>query len=109
MGRRAYPEARQILITADGGGANGSRVRLWKLQLQRLADELGMVLHVRHFPPGTSKWSTIEHRMFWHLTENWPAQPLTIVYADRQYANQHLPVRAVRTARHLLRNPRESG
>jgi len=76
MGQRAYPAAPQLLITADGGGSNGARVRLWKVELQRLADELGLLLHVRHFPPGTSKWNKIEHRMFCHITENWRGQPL---------------------------------
>jgi hypothetical protein len=77
MGKAVYPNAGELLITADGGGSNGARVRLWKLQLQRLADELGLVLQVRHFPPGTSKWNKIEHRMFCHITENWRARPLT--------------------------------
>ena len=76
MGQRVYPTAPQLLITADGGGSNGARVRLWKVELQRLADELGLRLHVRHFPPGTSKWNKIEHRMFCHSTENWRARPL---------------------------------
>lgn len=76
MGRHAYPEASEVLITADGGGSNGSRVRLWKVELQRLADELGLRMHVRHFPPGTSKWNKIEHRMFCHITENWRGRPL---------------------------------
>jgi hypothetical protein len=76
MGQRAYPATPQLLITADGGGSNGSRVRLWKLELQRLADDLGLLLHVRHFPPGTSKWNKIEHRMFCHITENWRGRPL---------------------------------
>jgi len=76
MGRRAYPQAREVLITADGGGSNGSRVRLWKTALHTLAQELAMHLHVRHFPPGTSKWNKIEHRMFCHVTQNWRAQPL---------------------------------
>jgi len=77
MGRRAYPEAQELLITADGGGSNGSRVRLWKIALHKLAQELGMRLNVRHFPPGTSKWNKIEHRMFCHVTANWRAHPLT--------------------------------
>ena len=77
MGRRAYPAARELLITADGGGSNGSRVRLWKSTLHKLAQELGMRLNVRHFPPGTSKWNKIEHRMFCHVTANWRAHPLT--------------------------------
>jgi hypothetical protein len=77
MGTRAYPAARELLITADGGGSNGARVRLWKAELQHLADGLGLRLHVRHFPPGTSKWNKIEHRMFCHITENWRGRPLT--------------------------------
>lgn len=76
MGQPAYPNATAILINADGGGSNGARVRLWKLELQRLADALGLELHVRHLPPGTSKWNKIEHRMFCHITENWRGQPL---------------------------------
>jgi len=76
MGRPAYPTAPEILITADGGGSNGTRVRLWKVELQRLADALGLRLHVRHFPPGTSKWNKIEHRMFCHITANWRGRPL---------------------------------
>jgi len=77
MGSAVYPEAAELLIAADGGGSNGSRVRLWKVELQRLAKELGMTIHVRHFPPGTSKWNKIEHRMFCHITENWRGRPLT--------------------------------
>jgi transposase len=76
MGRLVYGDVPEILITADGGGSNGSRVRLWKIELQRLSDVLGMTIHVRHFPPGTSKWNKIEHRMFCHITENWRARPL---------------------------------
>jgi len=76
MGRRAYPDASELLITADGGGSNGTRVRLWKVELQDLADALGLRLHVRHFPPGTSKWNKIEHRMFCHITANWRGRPL---------------------------------
>ncbi len=76
MGSRVYPKAKELLITADGGGSNGSRRRLWKLCLQGLADELGLAITVCHFPPGTSKWNMIEHRMFCHITENWRGQPL---------------------------------
>jgi hypothetical protein len=76
MGRRVYPEATALLITADGGGSNGSRSRLWKVCLQELADELQLQISVCHFPPGTSKWNKIEHRMFCHITENWRGQPL---------------------------------
>ena len=77
MGERAYPEARELLVTADGGGSNGSRNRLWKLSLQRWADREGMRVVVCHFPPGTSKWNWIEHRMFCHITRNWRGRPLT--------------------------------
>ena len=76
MGRCAYPDARRLLVTADGGGSNGSRSRLWKFELQELADALGLRISVCHFPPGTSKWNKIEHRMFCHITENWRGRPL---------------------------------
>ncbi len=76
MGQASYPEARQLLITADGGGSNGSRVRLWKLELQKLADETGLEVSVCHLPPGTSKWNKIEHRLFSFITQNWRGQPL---------------------------------
>lgn len=71
MGRKRFPKARQLLITADGGGSNGSRCRLWKVALQQLADRIGLDLSVCHFPPGTSKWNKIEHRLFCHITQNW--------------------------------------
>ena len=76
MGRSVYPEAKELLITADSGGSNGSRNRLWKVSLQDLADETGLKIAVCHFPPGTSKWNKIEHRMFCHITENWRGRPL---------------------------------
>ena len=76
MGRQVYPDAKELLVTADSGGSNGSRTRLWKVCLQELADELGLKVHVCHFPPGTSKWNKIEHRMFCHITENWRGRPL---------------------------------
>jgi hypothetical protein len=66
-----------LTITADCGGSNGARVRLWKIELQKLADETGLVLHVHHYPPGTSKWNKIEHRLFCHITQNWRGRPLT--------------------------------
>ena len=72
-----YPEADRLLITADGGGSNGSRVRLWKFELQKLADETGLLLQVCHYPPGTSKWNKIEHRMFSYITQTWRGKPLT--------------------------------
>ncbi len=77
MGSRRYPDATELLITADGGGSNGSRVRLWKIALQNLADETGLHITVSHFPPGTSKWNKIEHRMFSHISMNWRGKPLT--------------------------------
>ena len=76
MGSRVYPGATKLLITADGGGSNGTRCRLWKVELQGLADEIGVRISVCHFPPGTSKWNQIEHRMFCYITENWRGRPL---------------------------------
>jgi hypothetical protein len=76
MGVKRYGDARELLITADGGGSNGSRCRLWKLALQELATKLKLPIHVCHFPPGTSKWNKIEHRMFCHITQNWRGRPL---------------------------------
>ena len=76
IGRCRYPGAERLVITADGGGSNGSRVRLWKRELQRLADELGISIEVHHLPPGTSKWNKIEHRLFSFISMNWRAKPL---------------------------------
>jgi len=76
MGKERYPEAECILITADGGGSNGSRNRLWKVELQKFSDESGLQVEVCHFPPGTSKWNKIEHRMFSQITKNWRGRPL---------------------------------
>jgi len=76
MGRARYPNATSLMITADGGGSNGSRVRLWKVELQKLADELGLAITVCHLPPGTSKWNKIEHRLFSFITQNWRGKPL---------------------------------
>ena len=76
MGAPCYPHAKALLITADGGGSNSSRNRLWKVELQKLANKIGLVIYVRHFPPGTSKWNKIEHRMFCHITKNWRGRPL---------------------------------
>jgi len=76
VGQVRYPLARRLVITADGGGSNGSRVRLWKLELQSLADELGISIEVHHLPPGTSKWNKIEHRLFSFISQNWSAKPL---------------------------------
>ena len=76
MGRPRYPEATRLLITADGGGSNGSHSRLWKFELQEFADESGLEVEVCHFPPGTSKWNKIEHRLFSQITKNWRGRPL---------------------------------
>ena len=77
MGRERYPGMTRLMITADGGGSNGSRVRLFKIELQKLVDETGLTLQVCHYPPGTSKWNKIEHRLFCHITQNWRGRPLT--------------------------------
>jgi hypothetical protein len=79
MGRRVYPDASELLVTADGGGSNGARVRLWKLELNAMARQFGLAITVLHYPPGTSKWNKIEHRMFSHITENWRGRPLESV------------------------------
>ena len=79
MGSKVYPGAAELLITADAGGSNASRSRAWKVELQRLADDTGLAIHVCHFPPGTSKWNKIEHRMFCHITQNWRGRPLLSV------------------------------
>ena len=71
MERQRYPQARELTITADCGGSNGARVRLWKVELQKLADETGLAIHVHPYPPGTPKWNRIEHRLFCHITQNW--------------------------------------
>ncbi len=76
MGKRAYPQARALFITADAGGSNGYRSRAWKYELQRFADETNLRIRVSHFPPGTSKWNKIEHRLFCHITRNWRGRPL---------------------------------
>ena len=76
MGTEAYPKAGKLLITADSGGSNGARVRLWKLELQKLADETGLQISICHLPPGTSKWNKIEHRLFSFISQNWRGKPL---------------------------------
>lgn len=77
MGRALYPAASKLLICADGGGSNGSRLRLWKIELQRFAEQTGIAITVCHLPPGTSKWNKIEHRLFSHISMNWRGKPLT--------------------------------
>ena len=80
IGRARYPGMSRLMITADGGGSNGSRLQLWKWSLQQLADETGLTIQVRHYPPGTSKWNKIEHRMLCFITQNWRAMPLANLY-----------------------------
>jgi len=79
LGRRRHPQAARLLITADSGGSNSSRNRLWKVELQKLSDATGLAIEVCHFPPGTSKWNKIEHRLFCHVTRNWQGQPLETI------------------------------
>ena len=76
MGKRAYVGATELMVTADGGGSNASRSHLWKAQLQEFADKTGLTVSVCHFPPGTSKWNKIEHRLFSQITQNWRGRPL---------------------------------
>ncbi len=76
MGLAQYPEATELMITADCGRSNGYRVKLWKLELQRFADESGLLVHICHFPPGTSKWNKIEHKMFSYISKNFRGKPL---------------------------------
>ena len=75
-GATRFPRAQQLFITADGGGSNGSRARLWKVALQKLADDIELTLTISHFPPGTSKWNKVEHRLFSFITNNWRGKPL---------------------------------
>ena len=76
IGRARYPRATRLVITADGGGSNGVRLRLWKSELQKLANELAIAIELHHLPPGTSKWNKIEHRLFSYISQNWRATPL---------------------------------
>jgi len=76
MGKETYPSATELLITPDSGGSNGYRGRLWKTELQKFANEIGLIIEVNHFPPGTSKWNKIEHRLFSFISQNWRGKPL---------------------------------
>ena len=76
MGKRSYPDAKELFITADAGGSNGYRSRVWKHELQKFSDQTKLRLRVSHFPPGTSKWNKVEHRLFCHITKNWRGKPL---------------------------------
>jgi hypothetical protein len=112
IGRTLYPQATRLVITADGGGSNGSRVRLWKRELQTLANELALTIEVHHLPPGTSKWNKIEHRLFSYISQNWRATRQLSRYRrlDRRHHDQDRPHRAMRNrpkplpeGRHCLR------
>ena len=94
-GKRLYPRAQRLLITADGGGSNGYRLRLWKLELQKLADATPLSIEVCHFPPGTSKWNKVEHRLFSFISSNWRGEPL------RDYETIVRLISATRTAKGL--------
>src|SRR5574337_278208 len=100
MGRRRYPQARELTITADCGGSNGTRVRLWKIELQRFADETGLALNVHHYPPGASKWNRIEHRLFRHITQNWRGRPLTDRLAVVELIGATTTTAGLKVARH---------
>ena len=92
MGTLAYPSATELFITADAGGSNGYRSRAWKLELQRFADETNLRIRVSHFPPGTSKWNKIEHRLFCHITQNWRGKPLRTFETIVNRARRDRPV-----------------
>ena len=109
MGRALHPKAKRLLITADCGGSNGYRVRLWRLQLQHLADEFGLTVQVCHFPPGTSKWNKIEHRMFCHITNNWRARPLLTRQIVVQLIGSVTTEQGLRIRAELDENPYAAG
>ena len=106
MGRTRFPDATKLLITADAGGSNGYRVRAWKWHLARLAAETGLEITVCHYPPGTSKWNKIEHRLFSFISMNWRGRPLTdiatIVAADRRHQPHRRAHRALRLRPELV-------
>ncbi len=108
-GRRLYPGANEVLITADGGGSNGSRLRLWKLELQKLADETGLSLSVCHFPPGTSKWNQIEHRLFSFISSNWRGEPLRDYETVVQLISRTATVKGLRVTCRLDRRKYPTG
>jgi hypothetical protein len=109
MGKRAYPSATELLITADAGGSNGYRARAWKLELQDLADETRLQIHVCHFPPGTSKWNKIEHRLFCHITQNWRGKPLTSFETVVNLIGRTRTTKGLRVKARLDKNPYPTG
>jgi hypothetical protein len=110
MGKRRYPHAREITITVNCGGS--VRVRPWKAELQKMADETGLIIRVRHYPPGTSKWNKIEHRLFCHITQNWRGRPLTdhlaVVQPDRRHDDHDRPESRMRHRSENLPERRKS-
>jgi hypothetical protein len=111
MGRSAYPQARSLVITADAGGSNGTRLRLWKWELQRFANRTGLAITVCHLPPGTSKWNRIEHRLFSHIAMNWRGTPLvnlaTVVSPHRLHPQPVRPAHPVRDRSRALSRRRD--
>jgi hypothetical protein len=102
-----YSLARALLITADGGGSNGSRLRLWKLELQKLADETGLSISVCHFPPGTSKWNKVEHRLFSFISSNWRGEPLRDYETIVNLISRTTTAKGLQVTCRLLRHSRE--
>jgi len=109
MGQQLYPRSNHLLITADCGGSNGYRNRLWKLKLQEFADEMGLTVHVCHFPPGTSKWNKIEHRLFCHITRNWRGRPLTSLQVIVNLIGSTMTEQGLKVQAHLDENQYKTG
>ncbi|NJL41413.1 MAG: ISAzo13 family transposase [Leptolyngbyaceae cyanobacterium SM1_4_3] len=109
MGQPLYCKSKHLLITADCGGSNGYRNRLWKLKLQEFADEMGLTVHLCHFPPGTSKWNKIEHRLFCHITQNWRARPLTSLQVIINLIGSTTTEQGLEVRAHLDQNQYKTG
>ena len=109
MGQRMYPQAQRLLITTDGGGSTGSRLQLWRVALQKFSDATGLEIRVCHFPPGTSKWNTIEHRLFFQITENWRGRPLVNREVVVNFIANTTPDAGLRVEAALDLNPYEIG
>lgn len=109
MGQPLYSKSKHLLITADCGGSNGYRNRLWKLKLQEFADEMGLTVHLCHFPPGTSKWNKIEHRLFCHISQNWRARPLTSLQVIVNLIGSTTTEQGLEVRAHLDQNQYKTG
>jgi transposase len=109
MGQPLYSKSKHLLITADCGGSNGYRNRLWKLKLQEFADEMGLTVHLCHFPPGTSKWNKIEHRLFCHITQNWRGRPLTSLQVIVNLIGSTTTQQGLEVRAHLDQNQYKTG